>query len=271
MGSTMRQLKYFCFTVLLFLLLVKGSGAAAEDKMGLDTYFRMTMLFERSQSATFSDQACRPATGVVPYFGSVPGNDGKMIGAYGDFNSSPGGELALGIRINRFWRSELVVGQQNGFAFKGNANFLSAGSIQPVKGSVRQTRIGIRAYLDILPLLGKEAGFFQPFLGAGLGMSRNKINNMQYDFPQLNQPRYTTVPGGSKNQFMWTILAGTALKLNSRNFIDLSAHYADYGSVRTSTGNIAIVRPTSTLYVPVHPTGAKLNAYGFSIGWRHHF
>lgn len=271
MGSTMRKLKYFCFTILLFFLLVKGNGVAAEDKMGLDTYFRMTMLFERSQSATFSDQACRPATGVVPYFGSVPGNDGKMIGAYGDFNSGPGGELALGIRINRFWRSELVVGQQNGFAFKGNANFLGAGSIQPVKGSVRQTRIGIRAYLDIMPLLGKEAGFFQPFLGAGLGMSRNKINNMQYDFPQLNQPRYTTVPGGSKNQFMWTILAGTALKLNSRNFIDLSAHYADYGSVRTSTGNIAVVRPTSTLYVPVHPTGAKLNAYGFSIGWRHHF
>ena len=267
----MRLLKYFCCAVLLFFPMVKGSGAVAEETTGLDTYFRLAMLFERSQNATFSDQACQPAGGNVPYFGCGSVNDGRMIGAYGDFGSGLGGELALGIRLNRFWRSELVAGKQNGFTFKGNANFSAAGSNQPVQGSVRQTRIGIKSYLDILPLLGKEAGMFQPFLGAGVGVSRNEIKTMQYDFPHLNQPRYTTVPGGSKDQFMWTILAGTALKLNSRNFIDVSAHYADYGSVQTSAGDIAIVRPTSTLHIPVHPTSAKLKSYGFSIGLRSHF
>ncbi len=258
----------------LFLFMtVSGGVALGQESRKPDPYFRLSLMYEQTLDARFSDRRCNPASGLVPYFGCVDGNDGRPIGAYGDFGGGFGGEVALGLRLHPVLRVEAAFAHQGSLEFQGNANFLKAGSLEPVRGDVSQNRFNVRGYLDIAPLLKVDLGVFEPFVGAGIGVAWNKIKTMTYEFPELaKQPALTTVPGGSHTSMMWITLVGTAIRITPKTFIDMAWTYSDYGRVRTSAGAIDVVRGgVSVAQIPVEATEAKLRSHGFMLGLRRHF
>ena len=66
-----------------------------------------------------------------------------------------------------------------------------------------------------------------PFVGAGVGMSRNTISN----FTDINTPQQSVAfaPTASKWDFAWALHAGVAYKVNPALTLELAYHYVNIG------------------------------------------
>lgn len=235
-----------------------------------EQYLRVSAGWESTGTTTFLDQRCDPEPPRVAYFGCIDGDDGRPIGARGDFGSGVGGELAWGMNLGPAWRAELLLGGHSGFDFHGNANFLDTGADEPVLGEVEHWRIGLRGYLDIAPAASIDLGPFDPYVGLGIHLARNEIGTMVYAFPQLpGQPALTRVPGDDWTGLGWSAVAGTAFALSEDHSLDLSLIWNDHGRVRTGADDIDVIRSgESVARVPVGPTRANLESWGVMLGWR---
>ncbi|WP_376695984.1 hypothetical protein [Wenzhouxiangella sp. EGI_FJ10305] len=251
---------------LMALLLPLASGAVAAEGQ----YLRVSLALEDSQSATFLDQRCQPSSPRVAYFGCIDGDDGRPIGARGDFGSALGAELAWGMHLGEYWRAEFMLGTMTGFDFEGNANFLDAGSLEPVSGDVEHWRAGVRGYLDVASAASIDLGRFEPYIGLGAYLARNEIETMNYRFPELaSQPAITRVPGDDWTGFGWSVSVGTAFELNERHLLDLSLGWHEHGKLHTAAGEIDVIRNgESVARVPVGRTRADLESWGVMLGWR---
>ena len=180
-------------TMLGFALL--SSSASTGSASDFEIYIRGLAGISRSFDTTFEDTDCASVSPAA-YFGCNSGDDGKPIGAYGDFEQSTLFEAGLGAELTDYLRVEAVLNYRPSSAFEGNANFLRAGADQPVSGDVTQMGVMAFAYLEPLAALGLVTPI-KPFVGAGAGASRNEISKMTYEFPSLSQPwerRWKTRP-----------------------------------------------------------------------------
>jgi opacity protein-like surface antigen len=260
-------IRYGLGAVVLLGALLAASTSQAE------IYLRGSLVQENARNSSFSDRRCQPGDGLVAYFGCIDGEDGRPLGARGDFGSSTGLELALGRHHDRLWRSELLLAYQPGFDFRGNANFLDSGSNQPVRGDLSQWRGGFNTYLDLAALAGFEEAAFSPWLGAGVAVVRNRVDAMDYAFPALaNQPALTRVPGGSHTGIGWMLALGADIRLGQRQVLELALSWSDHGEVRTDAGPIEVVRGGNVVAeVPVGSTRAELQSWGVRLSLRHYF
>jgi opacity protein-like surface antigen len=136
----------------------------------------------------------------------------------------------LGYRFNRWIRAEALVSWLPDLNFQGQSNFRgAAGSNQPVKGAVSSVAGFGVAYVD-LPRFGEV----RPFLGAGLGVARNRIEALNFRFPRIAPTASTTIPGGSSSDLAYLLTAGISLPLSGRLELDLAYRFSDLGSVKTS-------------------------------------
>jgi opacity protein-like surface antigen len=253
-------------------LVILIAGPFLVPAMAAD-YLRFGLIHERSDDTTFLDRRCEPSGNAVAYFGCVDGDDGRPIGARGDFGNSSGLELAWGRDISAYWRGEVVLAYQGNFDFDGNANFINSGQVQPVSGSISQWRAGLNAYLDLAAAFGYDNLRVSPYVGLGLGVARNRIGTMTYAFPELGaQPALTTVPGTATTGMSWSAMLGTDIRLNDRNVLDVGLTWNDHGDVRTGVGDIQVIRAGNLLAeVEVGQTRADLQTWGLRIGLRHYF
>lgn len=73
----------------------------------------------------------------------------------------------------------------------------------------------------------------KPYVGVGLGISRNKISAEKLGAPPLNT--YTTIFKSNKksaNSFAWNASLGLIIDINERLFLDFSYKYVDLGKVK---------------------------------------
>jgi opacity protein-like surface antigen len=253
--------------------MVLGLAVITTGQAEASDYLKLSLLHERSEDATFVDRQCSPGAGLAAYFGCIDGNDGRPIGARGDFGNSTGLQLAWGRHLGELWRGELVLGYHPGFKFRGNANFLDSGASQPVTGSVRQWQGGARAWLNLAAAAGFTDTRVTPWLGVGAGIVRNRVSTMTYRFPAFsNQPALTTVPGSSTTGMTFNAALGMDLALSNRNVLELGLSWNDYGNVRTAEDDIEVIRGGNLLAeVAVGQTRADLESWGLQIGLRHYF
>lgn len=257
---------------LIFLILPMALLTTSTAVAGNEHYLRLGAIWEDSQGATFLDRNCEPPGGQVALFGCIDGEDGRPIGARGDFGNSLGTQIAWGLHFGEMWRAELGFVHQPDFEFEGNANFLNAGETQPVFASVNHLRAGASVYLDLASAFGRDLGAFDPYVGAGLNVARNRVTTMYFTFPELqNQPALTTVPCDTRKNLGWMLTAGTGFELSPRNVIDLGVSWHDHGRVQTSADFIDVIRGgQSVANVEVGATSARLESWGVSLSWRHY-
>ena len=157
-----------------------------------------------------------------------------------------------------------------GVAFDGEANFLGAGSNQPVSGDITQMAAMAFAYFAPLAAMGIDSRL-QPFLGAGAGVSRNEIGEMTYDFPDLRQPRYSVTPDGTSTDFAWSVTAGLSHEVSDRLALDLAWRYSDFGTVETDQGNLFNQFSSRTLDIEIGETEAELTSHAVTLSARWRF
>lgn len=233
-------------------VLVTAGAASAEG-----VYFRIGGGYDWSTPAVFTDRDCN-AVNPAALFGCGTGGDGLPIGAYGDFGQSPAYEIAVGFRAAPAIRVEAALSVRPGFHFSGNANFANTPDPQPVDADLMQSSVMGWAYVD----LGQAAGMswpVEPFIGFGVGVSRNVLSEMYYDFPGLTQPAWSETPGGTRISPAFGVAAGISRDLTDRLAVELAWRHVNYGVVGTDAGEMALVRRGVLFSIDIDETWTMLS------------
>lgn len=255
----------------LALALACGAATAGEIR----PYLRGLVGYDWSLDANFEDAECS-STAPAALFGCGAGEDGDTLGASGDFGASPLFEVAAGLEVTDYFRVEAAFDYRPSLAFDGNANFLFSGRDQPVSGDVTQWGVMGFAYLEPLAALGIEAPV-RPFVGLGLGVSRNEISRMTYEFPDLRQPAYSITQGGTTTDFAWAATAGLGYDVSDSLTLEIAWRYSDLGEVETDEGNLYSERYSKKqdrpiqFDIPIGETKANLTTQGVTVSARWRF
>lgn len=244
------------------------SAASAQDRSR--AYVRGAVGYEAATDTRLADRACDAAP-LLNFFGCQPGEDGEPIGARGNFGESPGVELAAGLRALRYLPVEVALSHRPGLEFAGNATFLGAGERQPASAEVTQTAVMVRGILDLGPILTR--GRIEPFVGIGVGMSRNRVGDVTYEFPGLAaNPASTTTRGGTHWDLAWDVGAGVAVRVTSHFLVEGGYRYSDFGWIETDDGPIDVVRGDQRRAIDnVAGTRAPLRIHSVYVGLRREF
>lgn len=250
--------------VSVILAFLSCSAAVASE-----WYIRGGLGYERSKDANFSDVNCA-STAPPALFGCVSGNDGKSIGAYGDFGGGMTWDVAVGRRILPWLRGDLSVSYRPDLDFDGNANFLRVGNHQPVAGEMESWAGMVNLFADLQPLTDVDLGVFEPYVGVGMGVSRNDLGRLRFSFPENpGRHRYSIVPSGESWNFAYTLAIGTGISLDERTTLDIALRYSDLGKVRSDRGRM--VMNTLPAGIRIDQIETSLRTHGVSVGLRYRF
>jgi opacity protein-like surface antigen len=256
---------------LAVVFVVISSSAWAQDESGV--YVRASFGYDLSRDVRLVDRACDPAP-LLNFFGCQPGTDGIQIGAPGDVGGGPAVEVAAGVRVLPFLRAELAIAHRPDLDFEGNATFPGAGNAQPVSASVTGSSVMARVFADLASLLPLAwAAPIEPFVGAGVGASRNRMGDVLYEFPELaSQPATTMTGGGAHWDGAWDASVGAAVRVGRRTLVEGAYRYSDFGWIETDAGTIDVVRGSRVFAIDnVAGTRGRLSSHGVYLGIRQEF
>jgi opacity protein-like surface antigen len=253
---------FFCLIVSFYPV----SGAAS------DWYLRGAIGYEKSLAADFSDTDCA-STNPAALFGCATGNDGKAIGAYGDFGRFPLAEIAAGRRLLPWLRADVSLAYRFSMAYDGNANFIPAtvGVHQPVSAKADSLAGMVNLFVEFSGLLPeKKLWRFQPYAGAGVGLSYNRIGEMTFLFPEnTGKHKVSFTPSGDRKDFAFMLAVGTGFVLTEHLSLDVAYRYFDLGRVETSSGNMYM--DTKPAGIAVGGIESRLRSHGLAAGLRYQF
>ena len=151
------------------------------------------------------------------------------------FDSAPLFGLGIGYHYNNWLRFD-VTGE-----YRGKANFHGldigqvGGAFSPDRytGSKSELTFLLNGYVDLGTWYNVT-----PFVGAGVGMSRNTISN--FGDVTIRTIGGTTADAnfasGSQWSFAWALHAGLAYKVNQNFTVELAYRYLDLGNGKTGDG-----------------------------------
>jgi len=229
-------------------------------------YGRLGIGVDWPEGSRYRDANCA-STATLALYGCGNGNDGRPLGADGHFDATPVLDTGVGYRINSWLRAEALLSWRPDMDFSGQSNFLgAAGSNQPVSGTVSSLAGFGVGYVD-LPRMGNV----RPFLGAGLGVARNRMGAMNYGFPNLSATATTTTPSGSNTDLAYLLTAGFSVPLGDRFDLDLAYRFTDLGQLQTDAGPATVVRSSGTRSIDIGSTKANLQSHGVMLSLRYRF
>ncbi len=162
-----------------------------------------------------------------------------------EFDSSPLFGIGVGYQFNAWLRAD-VTGEYRGSAnFKGLDNVVAAGPTlftDEYRASKSEWLFLANVYADL-----GTWWCFTPFVGAGIGFSRNTIAG----FTDVNTPLLGVAYGdtATKWNFAWAVHAGVAYKVNSNFTVELAYRYVDLGDA--ASGDLIAFNGTNTVNNPM--------------------
>ncbi|MEP1207513.1 MAG: outer membrane beta-barrel protein [Rhizobiaceae bacterium] len=259
----MPDLARLFFHPYIFICLVTGSGTACADDLADKTnYIRLGAGLTELESTTFFDRDCE-ATAPPALFGCGNGPDGRLKGAYGDFDSSLLIEAAAGRQVHDWLRAEISLSYRPDWEFLGQSNFdrIPLGTA-PVDATGWNASLMANAHLELSALLPNLQNYpVNPFLSAGVGAAYNHIGTVTYRFNEHdnNDRRYT--PSGDRVDMAWSLGAGVGVDISDHIELQISYRYVDLGKVETESGTFLMTRDgREDIPIQIDKTEADLTA-----------
>ena len=267
-GSRATGLRKAAFAAVAALVLPAPAFAQAAGERG-DFYLRAGAGRDESQRTRFLDKDCASDSPAALY-GCGRGPDGAPRSSRGDFGALAGFEFGVGYVAAPALRLEAVVSYLPDFSFDGRANFLQTSGRQEVSADLSALTGMLAAYLDLSALGLPRLGPFEPFVGAGAGLSRVEIEETRMEFTRTA----TLVPGERRTDFAWMWTAGLAAPLGERTMLELAWRQTDFGTVETGRGRGRVVwldGSRDPLELDLARTEADLSSRGFRVSLRYAF
>ena len=259
-GATWRSL-----AAAAILAVLSANCASASD-----FYVRGGIGVDRLADGTFTDLDCASKSPDALY-GCGPGGDGASHrSSKGDFGITSAVELGIGYAVSPALRLEGLVEYRPRLAFRGRSNFLAPDRRQTVEADLRTLLGMVAAHVD-LPALGvPKLGPFSPTVGAGVGVVRTRVGEMEMTFPRT----MTVVPGATRTDRAWMVTAGLAAALGERTTLELAWRYSDLGEAHTGRGAGRVVWQDGSrepLALDLAATRATLRSHGLRLSIRYAF
>lgn len=195
----------------------------------------------------------------------------------------------VGAHINSWLRADVTLSYRDNATLNGVYSSAAAGRDPNVGREETRAKVSNLATLfNVYADLGSWSGF-TPYIGAGVGVSRNKFANYSGTyFIGPAHPAYGTVcPGGpwvapavetcaspsrfangTRTQLAWALMAGTAVEISPQIKLDLGYRYINYGKATSGTDAVAAASvPPATIKL----TTKDLDAHEFRFGLRYMF
>ncbi len=227
-------------------------------------YLRAGAGFDIPGESIFLDENC-DNRGLYGCGRDADGNPRRSIGK---FDSMAVMEFGAGYDPEGAARFELLVEYRPGFRFDGEPNFTA--SPEDTTADARSISAIAAAFFDMNAATLPVVGQVRPFVGTGIGVSRNTVKNKTLNFTRT----YTAVPDGSHTDTAYMATAGFSIELDDRTNFDISWRYTDLGEFRTGDGAGQVVwRDGSRPPIPLDlaPTWTRLRAHGLRLSIRKSF
>ena len=184
----------------------------------------------------------------------------------GTFTAAPSFRAGIGYQVSHWLRADATV------QYRGKADFMALDRYEGVNDGNPFTWDGTNdyrarksewlvmanAYVD----LGTFAGI-TPYVGAGLGASRNTISS----FRDINVPNLGVAYADSNSQWnlAWALHAGVAMDVSDRLTMDLGYSYMHLGDA--SSGDITTYTGVNNVNNPMHFN--NIVSHDFTLGLRY--
>ncbi len=154
-----------------------------------------------------------------------------------DLDSAAVGSIAIGHDYGNGWRAEAALNLFGSADFSGPWTYTVPATPGPhadVEGAVSSVALFANGYYDFA-----MAGKATPFLTAGLGVSRNRMDDWTRINPDAGRTR-RSFEGDTDTSFAWTVGAGVAWDVgpvlgSAPAKLELTLRYFDLGSVSGGT------------------------------------
>ena len=219
-----------------------GGTSQAQTK---ERYWRVDLGVSKSVGADIRDEDYS----VGEVINGDPNN--TTAGTLSDAGTGVVAGAGFGWQFNPRVRGDLTLG------YRRYRLDTSDGSDTRFKADISSLALMVGAYYEN----DAASGPWKPYIGAGLGVARNKFG----DFTGTAPGGTFSGPGGTSTGFAWMVTTGFGFLLSSRRVLDIGYRYADLGKLETSSGNLSDgagnLLPTSGFTV-------KLRAHELLVGMR---
>lgn len=185
----------------------------------------------------------------------------------GGFDSAPLFGVGVGYQVNQWLRGDLTAEYRAGSTFHALDTVLDAAdpdnviSVNDYGGKKSEWLFLANAYADF-----KNSTAFTPYIGVGLGTSRNTISHFRDNNGLAGGGGYAGKD--SEWNFAWALHAGVGIQATDRLTVDLGYSYVDLGDGRTGTAHNydpALSRPNDGFKFE------DLTSHDFKLGIRYAF
>ena len=153
-----------------------------------------------------------------------PAGAGPCSGALNDLGRGRTLGIGVGYRFTEAFRGDLSYNRRSGYNLKGS----DAGGtfFDP---DVTSDTVMVNGYYD-LPLVMNSV---RPFIGGGIGRSRNEMDAIHWNDPGCCMG---TLTGGKSNDTAWQLTLGADIVLAKSWMLEIFYRYADLGEIRKDRG-----------------------------------
>jgi opacity protein-like surface antigen len=159
-------------------------------------------------------------------------NGGTVLDLYDD---DLGTGSAFGFSAGKYFsdnfRLELELIKRTGYEYDADYN---GGGEEAARMSLAadldSTSIFVNGFYDFQPFIIRNTAI-TPYLGGGIGISRNKIDKLNELTAGVSQG--VTVEGDTVNQFAYKLSAGTLVSLTEQLSLDVNYQYVNLGSFKS--------------------------------------
>ncbi|MFN3347674.1 outer membrane protein [Pseudorhodoplanes sp.] len=173
-----------------------------------------------------------------------------------EVDAAPFGGLGIGYQFNNWFRVDVTGEYRGGATFRGLDTYTVASN--DYFGTKSEWLFMGNAYVD----LGTWWGF-TPFVGAGIGYSRNTISNWRDINNQTGATAYADTH--SQWEFAWAVHAGLAYQVTPNFTVEFAYRYLDLGDF--ATADMIGFNGQNAAYNPIYLNGVTSHDFKLGLRW----
>ncbi len=134
----------------------------------------------------------------------------------------------VGYRFPAGFRADVTYSNRSGYDLQGTSP--SGVNFDP---KTTANTVMVNGYFSVPYTIADKA---TPYIGGGIGRSKNKVNNINWTDPPGPDAESGQVPGGSKSSTAWQLTLGAEVRVAPNWILDIGYRYSDLGKLQTNAG-----------------------------------